>query len=69
MMLASPAPHWTRFRALSAKAFADALRAVASSVKLSRYQQHPRGPKKKSPERTAYKHGKHVATAKLLAQR
>jgi IS4 transposase len=69
MMIAIPAPHWTLFRALSDKAFADALRELAASVKLARYQKHPRGPKKKSPERTAYQNGKHVATAKLLAQR
>jgi IS4 transposase len=69
MMIAIPAPHWALFRALSDKAFADALRELASSVKLSRYQKHPRGPKKKPPERTAYQNGKHVATAKLLAQR
>jgi hypothetical protein len=57
------------FRQLSDKAFADALHEVASSVQLARYQKHPRGPKKKPPERTAYQHGKHVSTAKLLAQR
>jgi hypothetical protein len=34
-----------------------------------RYQKHPRGPKKRPPERTAYQNGKHVSTAKLLAQR
>jgi IS4 transposase len=69
MMIAIPAPHWAFFRALSAKEFADALRELASSVNLSRYQKHPRGPKKRPPERTAYQNGKHVSTAKLLAQR
>jgi Transposase DDE domain len=69
MMIAIPAPHWALFRELSAKAFANALRELASSVHLSRYQKHPRGPKKPPPERTAYQNGKHVSTAKLLAQR
>jgi hypothetical protein len=69
MMIAIPAPHWALFRALSNQEFANALRALASSVNLSRYQKHPRGPKKKPPERTAYQNGKHVSTAKLLAQR
>jgi hypothetical protein len=69
MMIAIPAPHWALFRALSDKEFADALHEVASSVHLSRYQKHPRGPKKRPPERTAYQNGKHVSTAKLLAQR
>jgi Transposase DDE domain len=69
MMLAIPSPHWVFFRELSDQAFANTLRELASSVSLSRYQKHPRGPKKKPPERTAYQNGKHVSTAKLLAQR
>jgi hypothetical protein len=69
MMIAIPAPHWALFRELSDKEFADALWELASSVNLSRYQKHQRGPKKKPPERTAYQNGKHVSTAKLLARR
>jgi Transposase DDE domain len=69
MMIAIPAPQWALFRELSAKEFANTLRDLASSVNLSRYQKHPRGPKKPPPERTAYQSGKHVSTAKLLAQR
>jgi IS4 transposase len=69
MMIAIPAPHWALFRELSAKEFANTLRDLASSVHLSRYQKHPRGPKKPPPERTAYRSGQHVSTAKLLAQR
>jgi IS4 transposase len=67
MMIALPAPHWTFFRALSHRAFAEALRELAFSVHLSRYRKHPRGPKKKPPERTPYESGKHISTAKLLA--
>jgi hypothetical protein len=69
MMIAIPAPHWQFFRDLSDRDFAKALRELASSVKLSRYQKHPRGPKKKPPERTPYENGKHVSTAKILANR
>jgi hypothetical protein len=69
MMMAIPAPHWGLFRELSAQEFANALRELASSVNLSRYQKHPRGPKKKPPERTAYQNGQHGSTAKLIAQR
>jgi len=69
MMIAIPAPHWALFRALSAKEFANTLRDLASSVHLSRYRKHPRGPKKPPPERTAYRSGQHVSTAQLLAQR
>ena len=69
MMIAIPAPYWTFFRELSDREFADALGELAASVKLSRYQKHPRGPKKKPPKRKPYENGKHVSTAKLLAQR
>ena len=68
MMIAIPAPHWVLFRVLSDQAFANVLRELASSVNLARYQKHPRGPKK-GPARTTYQNGKHVSTAKLLAQR
>jgi hypothetical protein len=69
MMVAIPASHWAVFRDLSDQALASALRELASSVDLSKYQKHPRGPKKKPPERTVYQNGKHFSTAKLLAQR
>ena len=69
MMIAIPAPHWAFFRDLSDQEFAGALRELALSVDLSKYQKHPRGPKKKLPERTPYQNGNHVSTAKLLAQR
>ena len=69
MMIAIPAPHWTLFRTLSDQEFAGALRELASSVDLAKYQKHPRGPKKKPPERIPYQNGYHVSTAKLLAQR
>ena len=68
-MIAIPAPIGALFRELSAKEFANALRELASSVTLSRYQKYPHGPKKKPPKRTAYQNGQHVSTAKLLAQR
>jgi hypothetical protein len=69
MMIAIPAPHWALFRELSDKEFANALRELAASVNLSKYQKHPRGPKKKPPERMPYQNGTHVSTAKLLARR
>jgi hypothetical protein len=69
MMIAIPAPHWRFFRDLSDRDFANALRELAASVKLSRYQKHPRGPKKKPPKRMPYENGKHVSTAKVLAMR
>jgi hypothetical protein len=69
MMIAIPAPPWALCRALSDQEFASALREWASSVALSKYPQHPRGPQKKPPERTPYQNGRHLSIAKLLAQR
>jgi hypothetical protein len=69
MMIALPAPHWALFQDFSDREFADALRELAASVDLSKYQKHPRGPKKKPPKRMPYQPGKHVSTARLLAQR
>jgi Transposase DDE domain len=69
MMIAIPTPPWVLFRELSDQEFANMLRELASSVTLSKYQKHPRGPKKTPLERTAYQNGKHVSTARLLAQR
>ena len=51
MMMAIPAPQLALFRELSAKEVANALRELASSVSLARYQTPPRGVKKKLPER------------------
>jgi hypothetical protein len=69
MMSAMPAPHGARFRDLSDQEGASALHALASAVARSKYQKHPRGPKKKPPERAPYQHGQHVSTAKRIAQR
>jgi IS4 transposase len=69
MMMAIPAPHWALFRDLSDQKFAGVLHEVAAAVDLAKYQKHPRGPKKKPPERAPYQKGQHVSTAKLIAQR
>ncbi len=69
MMMAIPAPYWAVFRDLSPQECASALQELAASVDLSQYQKHPRGPKKKPPERAPYKNGHHVSTAKLLTQK
>jgi Transposase DDE domain len=69
MMVAIPPEHWTVFRTCSDAAMAAVLRTLAEHVSLRRYRKHPRGPKKKPPQRVAYQNGAHVATAKLLAAR
>jgi IS4 transposase len=69
MMVAIPPPYWAVFREMSTAEVAAVLRELASQANLSKYRKHPRGPKKKPPERTAYKNGSHVSTAKLITQR
>jgi hypothetical protein len=69
MMVAIPPPYWAVFREMSIAEVAAVLRELASQANLSKYRKHPRGPKQNPPERTAYKNGSHVSTAKLIAQR
>ena len=69
MMVAIPSPHWSIFRLLHAQQLADVLQELAAHVNLRRYKKHPRGPKKKPTERTAYKNGGHVSTAKTLTKK
>ena len=69
MMVAIPSPYWMIFRTMNAKQLADVLTELATYVNLRRYQKHPRGLKKERTQRTAYKNGSHVSTAKILANR
>ena len=69
MMVAIPSQYWLSFRTLNAKQLADVLKELATYVNLRRYQKHPRGIKKERTQRTAYKNGNHVSTAKILAKR
>jgi hypothetical protein len=66
MMIAIPAPHWQIFRDMTAEELAGCLKEIAAQMKLSRYQKHPRGPKKKQPKRKSYGKGGHVSTARVL---
>jgi hypothetical protein len=69
MMVAIPSQDWLLFRALNAKQLADVLQELATYVNLRRYQKHPRGRKRERTQRTAYKNGNHVSTARILAKR
>jgi len=69
MMVAIPPSHWKIFRGLAPTEMAELLRTLAGNVILSRYQKHPRGPKKPPAKRDGYKNGGHVSTARLLARR
>jgi hypothetical protein len=69
MMVAIPARHWQDLGRLSVQEFADLLRELAAHVRLSKYQKHRRGPKKKPPSKSKYKNGGHLSTAKVIAKR
>jgi IS4 transposase len=69
MQIAIPPKHWRVFRAQSDDEFAGTLREISRRMQLARYRKHPRGPKKKPPQKTKYNNGAHVSTAKLIAER
>jgi len=69
MMVAIPSPHWSIFRSMNAQQLADVLQERAAHVNLRRYKKHPRGSKKKPTQRTAYKNGDHVSTAKIMTKK
>ena len=64
-----PKCNWSIFRSMNAQQLADVLQDLAEHVNLRRYKKHPRGPKKKPTQRTAYKNGGHVSTAKILIKK
>lgn len=69
MMVAVPAAHWVVFVSLSDAELAQLLRDLAGKLVLARYRKHPRGPKKKPPQRRKYRNGEHVATSRVLEAR
>jgi IS4 transposase len=69
MQLAVEEEQWAIFSRMEAKEFARTLVKLAKGMDLRRYRKHPRGPKHKRPPQTHGRRIKHVATAKLLAQR
>jgi len=69
MMIALPAEQWEVFRELSLSQLAGVLKELAVRVRLAAFRKHPRGPKKKTPQRSKDARQKHVSTARLLAQR
>ena len=69
MMVAIPRPHWSIFRSMNAQQLADVVQELAAHVNLRRDKKHPRGPKKQPTQRTAYKNGAHVSTAKIMAKK
>lgn len=69
MMMAVPARHWRIFREMDEAVFAGVLLRLARNIDLTKFQKHPRGPKKPRPKRTSGARIKHVATARIIAKR
>ena len=69
MMIAIPDENWSIFANLTAAQLAEFLKQLATHVVLSKYQKHQRGQKTPKPKRTKFSEGKHVSTARLLANR
>ncbi|MCP5017683.1 MAG: IS4 family transposase [Ketobacter sp.] len=69
MMISIPAHEWMIFRQLTQPQLIQCLQMLVGNVKLSRFQKHPRGPKKPAPKRISDPKTPHVSTAKLLARR
>jgi hypothetical protein len=69
MMIAIPPEKWMVFRNLTATQLAQILKELAGYVVLSKYEKHPRGPKKANPKRIRMSKGNHVSTARILARR
>ena len=69
MMIAIEDEQWEIFRELTQTELIRVLRKLAKKVKLSAFQKHPRGPKKKVAKRKSDPKTPHVSTAKLIASR
>ncbi len=69
MMIAIPEDEWVVFHDLTPVELAGVLVQLAAAVRLPKYQKHPRGPKKPQPKKQSGAKIKHVATARILAQR
>jgi hypothetical protein len=69
MAIALPAEEWEEYGWMTPAELAAQLRAWAQQASLGRYQKHRRGPKKPRPHRASGAKIKHVATARLLANR
>jgi IS4 transposase len=69
MMIAIDQTHWKVFYQMADSELGEVLIMLAANVKLSAFQKHPRGPKKKQPKRLSLKNKPHVSTAKILEKR
>jgi hypothetical protein len=69
MRVAIPEDEWIVFREMTPIELAGILVELAAAVRLPAYRKHPRGPKKPKPKKQSGAKIKHVATAKVLANR
>ena len=69
MMIAIDYDNWLVFQQMTPSKLVKVLKELATNVKLSAFQKHPRGPKKPQPKRISSKNTPHVSTAKILVQR
>jgi hypothetical protein len=69
MMIVIGNNDWIVFRDMPPGDLVRLLKKLARKVKLSKYQKHPRGPKKPQPKRVVMKNMPHVSTARILAER
>jgi hypothetical protein len=69
MMIAIPDEEWDVFRHYSMTELVKLLKQLAANIRLSAFQKHPRGPKKKQPKRISDPSTPHVSTARILANR
>lgn len=68
MMIVLPAEYWEeQYAHMTPSQMARFLCRIAKQARLSIYQKHPRGPKKKPPNKMNKKGRRHVSTAKILA--
>jgi len=69
MMIAIPKDEWVVFHGMSPRELCPILRKLARAVRLSEFRKQPRGPKKPRPKQQSGAKIKHVATARLLAEK
>ncbi len=69
MAIAIESQEWAVFHSLTIAQLAALLTHLATKVRLSAFQKHPRGPKRPQPPRRSDPTTPHVSTARLIASR
>ena len=69
MMITIPDSYWLVFSRLTQTQLIELIKTLAANVNLSRFQKHPRGPKKPTKKRKTDKRKPHVSTARVIASK